>query len=41
MTTGTLSAYARHINASAPYVTKLKSQGRLVLHQEKIGRAHV
>jgi hypothetical protein len=34
MTTGTLSAYARHINASAPYVTKLKSQGRLVLQQE-------
>jgi hypothetical protein len=34
MTTGTLSAYARHIGASAPYVTKLKSQGRLVLQQE-------
>lgn len=31
MRTGTLSEYAAHIEASAPYVTKLKKQGRLVM----------
>jgi len=31
MTTGSFSDYARHIGASRAYVSKLKSQGRLVL----------
>lgn len=34
MTTGSLSAYARHINSSPAYVTKLKGQGRLVMQEE-------
>lgn len=34
MTTGSFSDYARHIDASPAYVSKLKAQGRLVIQQE-------
>lgn len=34
MTTGSFSDYAAHIGASAPYVSKLKKQGRLVTRDE-------
>lgn len=36
MTTGTLSEYAAHINASPAYVTKLKNQNRLVFKQDGV-----
>ena len=34
MTTGSFTEYAAHIGASAPYVSKLKKQGRLVTREE-------
>jgi phage terminase Nu1 subunit (DNA packaging protein) len=34
VTTGSFSEYAAHIGASAPYVSKLKKQGRLVTREE-------
>lgn len=41
MTIGTFSAYAAHAGVSAPYVTKLRQAGRLVLVVDERGRERV
>jgi len=38
---GSFSAYAEHIGASAPYVSKLKAQGRLVIVKNEAGKDEV